>query len=479
MVSARLPQPRAAVGGWVLRRSIAVPVLLMVAVVVSGLIVVSPRTAILGCLVATLAGCVWARPAMAAYLIIGLTPLTAGIDRGLAVPVVRPNEALALVVGGTLAVRGIVRMRTGYRPTFRLNRVELSMALMAVASSLVPIAWMMVRQEEVTRDDVLHALVLWKFLGLYLIVRTSVVTERQVRRCLWLSVAAACIVAVIAILQALQLFGVPSLLATWYAPFGNMGALDNARGGSTLALPGATADLMIYNLAIVSGLLTRGSRHRVMLAGVAALFILAALSAGEFSSALGLLVGAVCIAAVTGSPKPLFAFVPVAAAAPVILRPVIDRRLSGFHSVSGLPVSWTGRLHNLRSHFWPKLFSDWNFLLGVRPSARIPVASQATGYVWIESGYTWLLWGGGIPLLATFVFFVHAAVRQAWNAVHRCRDASSIAGIGAFVAVVVTTVLMIFDPHLTYRGSADELFFLLALAWPRTPVSTPHAEVNQ
>jgi hypothetical protein len=149
------------------------------------------------------------------------------------------------------------------------------------------------------------------------------------------------------------------------------------------------------------------------------------------------------------------------------VRPVIDRRLSGFGSASGLPASWVGRLRNLRTYFWPELFSHGNVFLGVRPSARIPVASQATGYVWIESGYTWLLWGGGLPLFASFLFFVQASVQRGWRAARRQRDAVSVAGIAVFVAVIVATVLMAFDPHLTYRGSADALFCLLALAVPR------------
>jgi hypothetical protein len=148
----------------------------------------------------------------------------------------------------------------------------------------------------------------------------------------------------------------------------------------------------------------------------------------------------------------------------VLMWPVISQRLLGFQSASGLPTSWTSRLYNLRTYYWPTLFSDWNWVLGVRPSARVVVPSQSSGYVWIESGYSWLLWGGGIPLLASFAYFVAVTARAGWNAARSGRDGRSVAGVAVFTAVIVLVAVMSLDPHLTYRGSGDDFFFLIALA---------------
>jgi murein biosynthesis integral membrane protein MurJ len=458
-------------GNW-----LAVPSL-AAALGVGALTALHPTRVLIALLVLALAACVWARPPMAAYLVIALTPLTVGISRGSALPLIRPNEAIALLAGATLAARGLVRLRTGRFPRLRVDRVEVAMLLMAVTNSIIPLLSMTVRSQPITKDDFLYSLVLWKLLGLYAIVRASVTSERQVRRCLQLSVAAACVVAVLAILQSLGKFGITGLLAHYYAVSqnGQTGALQNGRGSSTLGLPAATADLMILNLAVVVGLWTRYGRHRLALAGAGLLFVAGALSAGEFSSAIGLVVGIVCIATVTRTPRLLTVFLPGVAGAAFALRPVIGRRLSGFQSASGLPNSWTGRLQNLQNYFWPKLFSDWNFVLGVGPAARIQVATQLNGYVWIESGYTWLLWGGGIPLLASYLYFVYAVARRGWRAARGRSDGRSVAGTAVFAAVFVVAVLMAFDPHFTYRGSADAFFFLLALAAPRAASAAPRA----
>lgn len=423
----------------------------------------APIYALIAVLLLGVIACVWRWPPLGAFLIIGLTPLTAGINRDSAIPLLRPNEAIVLLVGIALVARGVFGLRAGRLPKLRVGAVEASVVLLAVCSSVVPLLWMALRQQQITSDDLLYALVLWKFLGLYAVIRLSVTTDRQILRCLWISVAAACIVAVVAIVQSLGLFGVPKILASVFAPFGYADAFQS-RGSATLGLPAATADLMIYNLAIVGGLWARTHRNRVLLAGSAGLLVLAALSAGEFSSVIGLLVGVVCIGIVTNSARLLKVLVPAALVGSVLVWPVLAVRLGGFQSASGLPVSWTSRVQNLQNYFWPQLFADWNFVLGVRPAARVVVATQGTGYVWIESGYTWLLWGGGIPLLASFVFFAVAAAKRGWRMARGSADGAGIAGTALFVAVVVTAVLMVFDPHLTYRGSGDAMFILAALA---------------
>jgi len=439
---------------------------LLAAAGAGALTTLGPSKALAALLAVSVMACVWRWPVLAAYLVIGLTPLTVNLNLGVALPLIRPDEALDLLVGATLAARGLVMARTGQLPRIRLDRVELAIVLMAVSNSIVPLLWMTIRQESISQDDLLYSLVMWKLLGIYAIVRFAVSTDLQVRRCLWLSVTAASIVALVAILQSLSLFGVPRLLAEFFGGPTGFGPAGG-RGGSLLGLPAATADLMVFNLAIVAGLWTRYRRHGLALAIAALLMLFGALSAGEFAGAIGLVVGVICIAIVSGSPRMLAWFVPAAAVGGYVLWPVLSIRLGGFQSASGLPQSWLGRLNNLETYFWPRLFSDWNFLLGVEPSARLAIVSYSGNTVWIESGYTWLLWGGGIPLLASFLFFTYVTVKRGWQAAWGRGDARSVAGIAVFVAGIVIAVLMVFDPHLTYRGSADEFFFLIALAAPR------------
>lgn len=438
-----------------------------VSVVAAGLLVLSPLLVLVAVIALALAATVVSRPAVAAYVLLGATPLTAGVDRGLLIPFLRPNEALAVLLGGALLVRLLPRLVSEGLPQVRLRRTDLSILGMAVASSVLPLLWMALRAKHITPDDVLHSLTLWKYYGLFLIFRASVRTEQQVARCLVVAMASAALVAVIAILQSLKLFGVPEMLAHYYAAFGNTAALQISRGSSTLSLPVAVADLMTFNIAVAWGWLCRERRYQTLLYGAMVLFVLGALASGQFSGAIALVLCAVALAFIAGQVRPLVASVAMAFVASIVLRPVIMNRLRGFSSPEGLPESWVARLHNLRTYFWSDLFSNFNFVLGVRPSARVLVLQPTKGYVWIESGYTWLLWAGGLPFLGSFLYFIWENVRATASLARRGSGAVGAAATGSCVSLVIVGVLMLFDPHLTYRGSADFLFALLALATGR------------
>jgi hypothetical protein len=433
----------------------------------AALLLVAPSLVVPGVAAACVVLAVLLHPPVAAYVLLGLTPLIAGIDRGTLLPVLRPNEALLLLVAVPLVVRALAAMSSGAGSHIRVTALDWGLLAIAVCSSVTPLSWMVLRRRNISADDVLYAFTLWKYLALYVVIRASVRTQAQVRLCLWVSMAAASVVAVAGILQALQLFGVPQLLATYFAPFGDEGALEISRGTSTLASSFAMADVMTFNLAISAGWLARGGRPRGALIALSALFVMGAVGSGQFSGVLGLVVGLLAIGWLTRTiTRGAAVAVPSLIVTGALMQPVLQARLSGFSTSRGLPSSWVSRLDNLRRFFWPELFSDFNWLLGVRPSARVPAphAEWWHDWIWIESGHTWLLWNGGIPLFVAFLFFTAAALRQTARVARRRRDAVGVAAIAAFTAVAVTFVLTTFDPHLTLRGTADLLFALLALA---------------
>jgi putative peptidoglycan lipid II flippase len=441
-----------------------IDVLLLIGVVgIIALLGVKAKYAIIAVPASILIGVVMARPVIAAYLMIFLSPLVVGVNAGTIIPALRPNEALMVVCALAIGLRFLFKLRPGELRRPRVDGVDLSLIALCVASSVLPLIMMAVRQRAVSSDDLLYSVVLWKLYAEYVIIRTVVTTREQAMRCLWLSMLAAAVVCGVGIMQSLHLAGVPGLLAKYYAPLGIDTSLSNGRGSSLLGLPAATADLAILNMSIAIAMLVRGNPRWRSLTAIGVLCALGVVAAAEFSTLIGLIVAVGTLLVLTRSRRLAAAIIPVSIVGGVLLWPVISIRLGGFNSATGLPVSWIDRLYNLETYFWPVLFSDNNWILGVEPAARIATSSRKYGYVWIESGYTWLLWGGGIPLLASYFWLAGAVVKKGWAYGQRT-DPAGIAATAATVAICAQVVLMLFDPHLTYRGSGDALFMILALA---------------
>jgi hypothetical protein len=426
-----------------------------------------PKYVLAALLALAVVGAVATHPPVAAYLLLALSPVLAGLGRGGVVPLLRPQEALAGLVGFGLVAHVAVRTFAGQRARLRSTFGSLDRALLALAvtGSIVPLIVMVVRDRPIVQDDVLYALQIWKYYAIFLIIRACIVTEQQVRRCLWIALCGSAVVALVAVLQVVHAPFVADHITRWYVDTESNQPLE--RGSSTLASPIAVGDVMVFSLAVALALLLRGDPRRVTLSLLSGLFVFGTLATGQFSAYIAFLFGVLAFGWITRRLSvAVVALTPVAGIAAMVLRPVIAKRLSGFNGGHTLPPSWQARLDNITTYFWPVLERDWNWLTGVRPLARVDgPAFSGIQYIWIESGHIWLLWTGGVPFAIAFIVFMWVALRSVGRVARSRTDACGVAGIAAFTALSIDAVLMATDPHLTLRGSADLMFALLALTF--------------
>jgi hypothetical protein len=129
-----------------------------------------------------------------------------------------------------------------------------------------------------------------------------------------------------------------------------------------------------------------------------------------------------------------------------------------------MPQSWTERWHNLDTHFLPPLHHIGNAVWGVTTVTQVRDPRHWVQWIWIESGYVWLLWTGGVLLLAAFVALVVVHSKEALRAAATRADEFGMVGIAAVASLATLCVVMVFDPHVTMRGTADVLYPVLAIA---------------
>lgn len=402
------------------------------------------------------------RPVAATYIYLAILPFVAGIERG-AIPLLRPNEAvLALVLAG--AVSGAYLRHLSGAPT-RLRwrpRIDVPLATFVVLCTIWPLASMLLRGAAPHADDLAAVLPICKLAALYLLVRTTVVDTGQLVRMVRIIIWSAVGIALIAIAQTA---GVPPVIdfLSAYAP--GEGASEIAeRGTTTLASSIATGDVITIGLILVIASGVRGvlgGRERLVAGLVLGAGVLAA---GQFSTWISALIAAVLI--LQRYPqlrRRSVRFLPVAGLAVLVGAPAFVARVASFGEGYGVPRSWLGRWDNLSTFYIPPLFGDGGFLVGISPDTVLQAPETWRELIYIESGYLHLLWVGGVPLLAGFVWLSIAVLRRSGELARR-RDALGACGSTLQVAWTLVIILSVIDPHLFLRGTGDLLFALLAVA---------------
>jgi hypothetical protein len=415
------------------------------------------------------------RPVFATYAYLGTLPLIAGIDRGNLIPLVRPNEALLVVLLAGALVGGCLRRRQGQTASLQLHQLDIPLGVFLLVSTAWPLLSLVLRGYTPASSDLAAVLPVCKLIALYLLARFTLTTEAQLVRCFRLIIWPGTVVAVIAILQTLHFGPVVSMLQTVWTPDSNSAALAE-RGTTTLASSIATGDYIIICLTLViccgaRGLLDR--RERLVLG-----FVLGAgvLAAGQFSTWISAVVAAGLIlwrfTTVRRNSIRFLWLIPVAL---LVGAPALIGRLEGFGDY-GVPRSWIGRWSNLSNFYLPR-FGFINVLLGVSPNSVLPAPERWREVIYLESGYLELLWIGGIPLLAAFFWLSVAVLRRTGKLMAQSRgqpegqsDAVTAAASALWVCWWFVLILTILDPHLTLRGTGDVLFMLMGITTGRLSV---------
>ena len=146
------------------------------------------------------------------------------------VPLVRPNEALLVLLMAGAMAGGYVRAVRGAPLQLRLRPWDVPLAAFVLLATVWPISSMLLRGMPPLPSDVIAVLPACKLAGLLLLVRTTVRTPTQVLWCIRLIIGGAVGIAAVAILQILSIGPVLALLDTWW-PIDPGGSLDDAWHG--------------------------------------------------------------------------------------------------------------------------------------------------------------------------------------------------------------------------------------------------------
>jgi hypothetical protein len=165
------------------------------------------------------------RPLLGVAAAVFLVPLTAGIQRGILVPALRPDELVILAV-----VCGLVGHQVTGKQVRPLGLIDLSVGAYAVGSIAIPLLVLTLTQYPATSSVWAAVLGPAWFLGAYFIAARSTLSPEGIRTVLGAAMAAGVVVAAIAVAEAADVSGIRSLVQSIFPA----DVLSDFRPGSTL-----------------------------------------------------------------------------------------------------------------------------------------------------------------------------------------------------------------------------------------------------
>ena len=414
------------------------------------------------------------RPIVGCALLAVGVPLTTALGRDTVIPVLRPNEAILLLV-----LAGLALHQLWTRQAFAYHQLDIAILLFSVVSVLIPWLVLFLAQSWIDFDTWRAVLGPLQFLAVYWCFAQLRVSDNHLTWLLNLTLLISLIAGVMALVE-LQDFpsGARAFLLTYFPP-NRFAVYDTVyRPTSTLGAYGAVGAFAALNFILALTLANRKTSRRTSawLTTVMVVNLAALVASLTWAPGAALLLGAATVIRFARRvPRQIWIAAAAVVVAIIILWPAVSIRLDQQQIALGNIQTVDQRLRNWQVYFLPALADHvWLGSGTLLPNDIPPYMFDFVDNEFLRIGFRAGLVGIGILLVMLSVVGV-----SAW----RCRESVDPwrRTLGAIVlATVLTIVLTGFTAeYLSFGGLSQYIAMLFGLLAARLRVAAPSPLVDR
>jgi O-antigen ligase len=386
-------------------------------------------------------------------------PLTTALGRGTVIPLLRPNEAILLLVLAGLALHYLLT-----RQAVSYTRLDIAVSIFAVGTSLIPWLVLLFTRADIDFDTWRAVLGPLQFLAVYLCFAQVRASGDHLKWLLNLTLLVSVIVGVIAIVE-LQNFppGARAVVETYYPPDVPPPSYDTTyRPTSLLGVYGAVGAYAMLNFILALTLANR-RKSRLSEAWLTAAMVvnLASLIASlTWAPAVGLLVGAAIVMWYSRQvPRQIWVGAATLVVVLVVLWPAVSSRIEAQQISLGNIQTLDARFRNWQVFFLPALAEHMWFGTGTRLPSELP-ASLAT---FVDNEYLRIGFRAGLVGIGLLISMLSVVGFSAWG----CRESVDPwrrrLGAVSLAAVVIVVLAGFTAEYLAFGGLSQYIAMIFGL----------------
>jgi hypothetical protein len=406
---------------------------------------------------------IW-RPVFGCALLALAIPLTTGLGRDTLIPLLRPNEALLLVVALGLMAHYIPRRRS-----LAISGLDVLVGTFVVGSVLIPALLLFVSHYDADLDRWQTVLGPVQFLMVYLVFSRTELSDRSLRLCLKLAMLASVIVGVVAIIQLTGVFPAFRNLVETYYPRTAVHAWEPLDRPTSLighfSSVGAFA-VLNYSLALLIAAMRHPGFHGGWLSLVMGVNVASVLASLTLAPTIGLLPVTIAIIWYARRiPRQVLVVGIAGSLALVMLSPFLITRLEqqqiGSRPGQGLtiPQSLDGRLNLWQSFFFPALAQHIWLGTGTVIPSSVPETLNAN----VDNEYLGQAFRAGLVGVGLLILLLVGLGMAGW----RCRESPTawvrLLGGATLAYALLIAIIGISAEYLSYGGVAQPIAMVVGL----------------